>query len=157
MTHNEIVAHVADAFDTEYGFEVVTECHPHPDTQNRIDVVVFERRRPTFCVEVKRKLRTHHQIDVAVRQVEGYVQQLRGEMPRAIVLPLVVAEEIGPQLNASPWRQIALVWSLEMFDRVAGGREWYQKSDRFFRQWPDGTGPIPYTFGKATWELAAVS
>jgi|GEM_PF-5596063 len=133
MKHDEIADHVADALAAEYGYEVRRECHPSPDTQERVDVVAFgwPGRRPEIVVEVKPKITNQVQLDTAVGQVARYVQMFQEETPRARILPVVVAEHITPGLDVDRWRFIARVWPLERFDYMAARRRFHTERDWF--------------------------
>lgn len=139
MTHDEIVAHVAEGiFLVELSgaytpYEVVRECRPSADSERRADVIVFDResRRPVIVVEIKPTLPSERAAELAVAQVNGYENLLLMESPRATVFPLVVAESIDGSVDRSRWSQRAAIWTVDQFDHVITRRRLYAEMVRF--------------------------
>lgn len=148
MTHDEIVARVASALRSRFGYSnIYTEYHPDPESQQRADIAAFfaHDRRPFCVVEVKPALKRRMDVVRAVAQVDRYVGLFRQETPKAQVLPLVIAGEITRSLDCTEFRHTALVWSLEMFERLGGAERIPTEGVAFRFQRDDEYGPIPLT------------
>lgn len=148
MTHDEIVDYCAGAMRARCFWDVRLEAHPSPDTQQRMDLVAYHvtGRRPEIVVEVKPSISNMKQLEAAIVQVERYARMLVGETPRARVLPVVVAERITVDVDKRDYMRRALVWDLEMFDKVDRRWDFLGQRDTFLN-FDHNEITIPVTFG----------